>query len=304
MFLRIDKLQYDLPAAQEQDPNAAAAIQELMGGRFGEMSTLMNYMTQSFNFRGKKELRPYYDLISNIAAEELGHIELVSAAINSLLAGPDTKSSEDPVDPATTPLSGFLGAHNYQHFIAGGPGTLIQDSRGMPWTGDNVFSSGNLVLDLLHNYFLESGARNNKLRVYEMVKDPVGKALTGYLLVRGGVHQVAYAKALETLTGVEMTKMLPVPDIDTSKIPESKKLMDQGLHLKLYRMSPSDYNDMGAIWKGPHPDDGQEVYVTDELPNGGETKDGGHSSATFAPGYDMEELQEIAKKLMKMGGLK
>ncbi|WP_407572935.1 manganese catalase family protein [Deinococcus altitudinis] len=304
MFLRIDKLQYDLPEAKEQDPNAAAAIQELMGGRFGEMSTLMNYMTQSFNFRGKKELRPYYDLISNIAAEELGHIELVSAAINSLLAGPDTKAKEKPVDPSTSPLSGFLGAQNLQHFIAGGPGTLIQDSRGMPWTGDNVFSSGNLVLDLLHNYFLESGARNNKLRVYEMVKDPVGKALTGYLLVRGGVHQVAYAKALELVTGVEMTKMMPVPHIDTSKIPESKKLMDQNIHLKLYRMSPSDYNDMGEIWKGPHPDDGQEVYVTDELPNGGETKDSGHSSATFAPEYDMDELKEMAAHLMKKGGIK
>ena len=304
MFLRIDKLQYDLPAAQDKDPNAAAAIQELMGGRFGEMSTLMNYMTQSFNFRGKQQLKPYYDLISNIAAEELGHIELVSAAINSLLAGPDIKDKEEPVDPATTPMAGFLGVQNLQHFIAGGPGTLIQDSRGLPWNGDNVFSSGNLVLDLLHNYFLESGARNNKLRVYEMVKDPVGKALTGYLLVRGGVHQIAYAKALETLTGVEMTKMLPVPNIDTSKIPESKKLMDQGLHLKLYRLSPSDYNDMGAIWKGPHPEDGQEVYVTDELPNGGETKDGGHSSETFAPEYEMDELIEIAKNLMKKGGLK
>ena len=144
-----------------------------MGGRFGKMSTLMNYMTQSFNFRGKKELRPYYDLISNIAAEELGHIELVSAAINSLLAGPETPARQDPADPTTTPLSGFLDAQNLQHFIAGGPGTPVQDSRGVPWTGDNVFSSGNLVLDLLHNYFLESGARNNKLRVYEMVKESV-----------------------------------------------------------------------------------------------------------------------------------
>lgn len=122
--------------------------------------------------------------------------------------------------------------------------------------------------------------------------------------MRGGVHQVAYAKALELVTGIEMTKMMPVPHIDTSKIPESKKLMDQGIHLKLYRMSPSDYNDMGAIWKGPHPDDGQEVYVTDELPNGGETKDSGHSSATFAPEYDMDELKEMAMHLMKKGSIK
>ena len=52
MFLRIDKLQVEMPAPTEPDPNAAAAVQELLGGRFGEMSTLMNYMYQSFNFRG------------------------------------------------------------------------------------------------------------------------------------------------------------------------------------------------------------------------------------------------------------
>ncbi len=297
MYLRIDKLQFELPQPKEKNPNGAAAVQELMGGRFGEMSTLMNYTTQSFNFRGKKTLKPYYELISNIAAEELGHIELVAATINALLAGPDPKEQEEPVDPTTSPYSYAQDVRNTHQFIAGGPGSMVQDSRGAPWTGDNVFSSGNLVLDLLHNFFLESGARQQKLRVYEMVDDPVVKALTGYLLVRGGVHQIAYAKALETITGVAVEKMLPIPNIPTQKIPESKKLMDQGIHLKLYRFSPTDYTEMGKIWKGTHPDDGQEVFVTDEIPDGAPTVDGGHDSAAFAPEYDMAEIMEIAQKL-------
>ena len=58
MFLRIDKLQIELPAPERQDPNAAAALQELLGGKYGEMSTLGNYMFQSFNFRSKSKLRP------------------------------------------------------------------------------------------------------------------------------------------------------------------------------------------------------------------------------------------------------
>ena len=87
MFLRVDRLQVELPPVKEADPNAAAAVQELLGGRFGEMSTLMNYTYQSFNFRGREKLKPYYDLISNIATEELGHIELVAATINALLTG-------------------------------------------------------------------------------------------------------------------------------------------------------------------------------------------------------------------------
>ena len=43
MFLRIDKLQIELPRPEQADPDAAAAVQDLMGGKFGEMSTVMNY---------------------------------------------------------------------------------------------------------------------------------------------------------------------------------------------------------------------------------------------------------------------
>ena len=57
--------------------------------------TFMNYTFQSFNFRGRSEMRPFYDLIANIAAEEFGHIELVSYAINLLLTG-TTERGERP----------------------------------------------------------------------------------------------------------------------------------------------------------------------------------------------------------------
>ncbi len=87
MIYRFDQITVDLPAPNGPDANAAAAVQELLGGKFGEMSTLMNYTFQSFNFRGKKNFRPFYDLISNIAAEEYSHIEAVTATINLLLKG-------------------------------------------------------------------------------------------------------------------------------------------------------------------------------------------------------------------------
>ncbi len=62
-------------------------MQELLGGRFGEMSTLISYMDQSFDFRGRDQLKPFSDLIANIAAEEMGHCVL---------------SEESPVDAART----------------------------------------------------------------------------------------------------------------------------------------------------------------------------------------------------------
>ena len=52
LIIRIDKLQVEMPMPKEPAPEAANAVQELLGGRFGEMSTLMNYTFQSFNFRG------------------------------------------------------------------------------------------------------------------------------------------------------------------------------------------------------------------------------------------------------------
>src|SRR5215212_9883501 len=87
MILRIERWGTEMPPPSDPDPAGAKQVQELMGGRFGEMSTLMNYTFQSFNFRGKQSARPFYDLIANIAAEEYGHIELVAATINTMLTG-------------------------------------------------------------------------------------------------------------------------------------------------------------------------------------------------------------------------
>jgi Mn-containing catalase len=41
MFLRVDKLQIELPRPEQADPESAGIVQELMGGKFGEMSTLV-----------------------------------------------------------------------------------------------------------------------------------------------------------------------------------------------------------------------------------------------------------------------
>jgi manganese catalase len=296
MFLRIDRLAIELPRPTKQDPASAASVQELLGGRFGEMSTLMNYTYQSFNFRGRGEVKPYYDLIANIATEEFGHIELVSATINALLTG--GRQDGGAADVTGTPLGhGQDGTGNRHHFIATGLGALCGNSVGNAWTGDYVFSSGNLVLDLLHNFFLENGARTNKLRVYEMTKDPCAREMLGYLFVRGGVHALAYAKALEQLTGVQMSKMLPIPRIENKMFPEAKKFEAMGSHRKLYRFSPNDYRDAGLVWQGAHPDDGQPLEFVDGPPDGGKLPELVGISEAFAPEYKAEEIFEMAQQL-------
>jgi len=296
MVVRFDKLLIALPEAAHPSPNSAAAVQELLGGKFGEMSTLMNYTFQSFNFRGRSQMRPYYDLIANIAAEEFGHVELVSYTINMLLNGATMRGN----DPADTPLESATDARNAYHFVASGQTALPVDSMGNFWTGQYVFSSGNLKLDLLHNFFLECGARANKTRVYQMVDDTVARAMVGYLLVRGGVHIVAYAKALEELTGVNVGKLLPIPDISNKRFPDAKKHEDRGLHRILYRFSPDDYREISKIWKGSHPEDGQPLEVQDGPPEGAAPPDlpaEPQLTAPLGPDIDKTMFAEVAKKL-------
>jgi len=293
MIVRIDKLPIDLPRPENPSPNSAAAVQELLGGKFGEMSTLMNYTFQSFNFRGRNKLRPYYDLIANIAAEEYSHIELVSYTINLLLTG-TTKRGTNPV---ATPLESSVDARNSYHFLASGQTALPVDSMGKPWTGDYVFSSGNLKLDLIHNFFLECGARANKIRVYEMVDDPTAREMVGFLLVRGGVHIVAYARALEHLTGADLSKLFPIPDISNKKFPEARKWEDKGLHRIMFRFSPHDYGRVGEVWNGLHPEDGSELVVENSLPEGFAPPDLDEEPQLTAPGIEPGLIEEIANRL-------
>ncbi len=314
MIFRHDQITVKFPESTTPDAKAAAAVQELLGGKFGEMSTLMNYTFQSFNFRGRKNFRPFYDLISNIAAEEYSHIEAVSYAINLLLSGTTTRAdrnmpSKKPskvvdtaknlatsgkADPA--PLQDAVGISS--HFLNSAQTALPMDSMGRFWTGENVFSSGNLKLDLLHNFFLECGARAGKIRVYESTDNPTARAAVGYLLVRGGVHVVAYAKALEVLTGANVGAVLPIPDVSNKKFPEARKLEEnEGLHTIMYHQS-KDYTQLAKIWNGPHPEDGKPLVVTDEMPKGYPAPDLAEEPQLAAPGdIDPEMLKYYADKL-------
>jgi Mn-containing catalase len=109
-----------------------------MGGKAGELSTLMNYFFQTINFRDRDNYQPFYQLVANIAAEEWGHVELVASAINLLLTGTTMRGH----DPAAEPLSAVPDLRNTYHFFAAGQNALPMDSMGNWWNGSYVHSSG------------------------------------------------------------------------------------------------------------------------------------------------------------------
>ena len=108
----------------------------------------------------------------------------------------------------------------------------------------------------------------------------------------------AYARALENLTGVDMKKLFPSPRIPTDKIPECKPHIERGEHLKLYRFSPDDFQELSAVFNGMHPETGEKLKVAEEPhPEGAPAFDLPPQPAVFAPGPEPEEIEGIAAKL-------
>jgi Mn-containing catalase len=118
-----------------------------------------------------------------------------------------------------------------------------------------------------------------------------------------GVHAHAYDLALKQLTGVDMTKMLPLPNIPTEKFAEARRYMQEGAHRRLYRFSPNDYAEISAIWGNgeqalPGDPPGQLEFI-DGAPDGGKIPDLAGISEAFTSDYQPEEIFGIANKLYK-----
>jgi Mn-containing catalase len=294
----------------EPDPSAANALQEGLGGQFGEMRTMMQYLFQSFNFRGNAT--PYLDLIQGIGIEEISHVELISKTISTLLDGSPAyngKKFQTPGKGGTTPMDNAKEEMNPQHFIVGAQGALPVDAAGNPWSGSYVHSNGNLVLDLLDNLVLESTGRLQKCRIYQMSSNKTFRATVSFLIARDEAHEMAFAKALETL-GVEWNKLLPIPKFDSSQYPEVRKLIEAGINREQYHFR-LDSSMMAKIFNGPAPaNDGTELITLAEPRESFPAPGAPERPEEFAPGLDPEldalanALADVKEKMAKKAAVK
>jgi Mn-containing catalase len=297
MFMHVQRMINEI-VPDEPDPAAANALQEGLGGQFGEMRTMMQYLFQAFNFRGATG-KPYKDLLYGVGTEEIGHVELIATTIARLTDGSPqykgaaTKPVDEPGKGGATPLAGALGAGNIHHFLVGAQGALPVDAAGNPWSGSYVYNSGNLVLDLLYNLMLESTGRLQKCRIYEMTDNKTARATIAYLIVRDQAHENAYAKALESL-GVDWGTALPIPKTDAERFPEVKKLLDDGLHLKQYTFSADNLSEAGKIYRGEAPASvGGGRLTTEQAPEGFPMDIAVERPEEFAPGLDPDLLKLV-----------
>src|ERR671927_37366 len=290
MFESINKLPNHIPPSDRPDPKAAQALQEGLGGQFGEMRTMMQYLFQNMNFRG--EAKAYQDLLRSIATEEMGHVELVSNTINMLLEGASKQA-----DPQELPLSIALESPNIHHFLVAGQSCRPVDAAGNPWSATYVYDSGNLVLNMLYNLMLEATGRLQKCRLYEMSNNKAFRATVSYLIVRDLAHEKVFAKALETL-GVNWNKALPVPKIDTSGMPEVKELESRNLHNQQWTFT-DESSGLSKIFNGSSPfGDGGDLEAIDGIPQGAPIPNLPDAPQEFASGLD-GELKRLTQQIQQ-----
>jgi Mn-containing catalase len=291
MFLSVKRIPHPLPPADKPNPKAAQALQEGLGGQFGEMRTMMQYFFQNMNFRG--DAKPYQDLLRSIATEEMAHVEQITNTINILLEGASENSSE----PDELPLSVALDSPNIHHFLVAGQSARPVDAAGNPWSATYVYDSGNLVLNMIYNLMLECTGRLQKCRLYQMSNDKAFRSTVSYLIVRDLVHEKVFAKALETL-GVNWGKSLPVPRFDTSKMPEVRDLEGKNLHNQMWTFTNNGETSLlDKIFKGESPfDDGGTLEVIEGFPKGVDIPSLPDAPQEFSSGLD-SELMKLTKKL-------
>jgi Mn-containing catalase len=297
VYFHVQRLINDI-VADEPDPAAANALQEGLGGQFGEMRTMMQYLFQSMNFRGPKA-KPFKDLIQGIGTEEISHVELIGTTISRLLDGSPRYNGKltDPLDTpgakGATPLNNALHESNIHHYLVASQGALPVDAAGNPWSGSYVYNSGNLVLDLLYNLMLEATGRLQKCRIYEMTDNKTARSTISYLIVRDQAHENGYAKALEAL-GVQWNTILPIPKTNAERFPEVKKLTDLGLHSKQYTFDLAAQSEAGRIYQGMSPsNDGTNLDSSEQAPEGVPMVIAEERFEEYSPGLDKNLLALI-----------
>lgn len=205
MFYHVKELQFNARVSKP-DPRFARLLLEQFGGGNGELKAAMQYFVQSFCCK-----MPYpdkYDMLMDIASEELGHLEIVGATIQMLLAGVsgELKEAADTTEIMQM-MNGKAGKENYlqqalfnpQFDVLTGGGPKLTDSNGNPWSGTYVNANGDLTVDLRSNMAAESRAKIVYEYLLPFTDDADVKATLTFLMTREVAHYQQFEAALDTI---------------------------------------------------------------------------------------------------------
>ena len=129
MWIYEKKLQYPVKI-QNPDPKLAKVIISQLGGPDGELSASMRYMHQRYAMKQGK----VKGMLTDIATEELAHLEIISAILYQLTCN---------LTPEEIKASGFD-----TYFVDHTTGIYPQSASGVPFTAAYFQSKGDPITDL------------------------------------------------------------------------------------------------------------------------------------------------------------
>ncbi|MGV6843560.1 manganese catalase family protein [Bacillus velezensis] len=237
MFYHIKELQYRAKPSCP-DPAYAKKLQEVLGGQYGEISVMMQYLFQGFNCRADEK---YRDLLHDVGTEEIGHVEMLATMISRLLddAPADVQENAYKSDPA---VAAVMGGMNPQHAIVAGLGAMAADAEGYPWNAKYIISSGNLLADFRANLNAESQGRLQVTRLYAMTDDPGVRDMLSFLIARDTYHQNMWYAAIKELEERERDIVVP------ATLP--RELEKQEVSYDLFNFSRGDESSQGRWARG------------------------------------------------------
>ncbi len=175
------KLQYPV-RIKNCNPKAAQVILSQYGGPDGELGASLRYLSQRYTM-------PYPELkglLTDVATEELAHLEMISAMVHQLTRN---------LTPEQIKQAGFD-----TYFVDHTAGVYPAAASGVPWTASYIQSKGDVLTDLHEDLAAEQKARTTYDNLLRMLDDPDILDPLRFLREREIVHYQRFGEGLRLAT--------------------------------------------------------------------------------------------------------
>lgn len=179
MFAYKKILEYPISNIKKKDVRFARYLVTALGGGAGELSASVRYMQQRYTMpdeRGKS-------LLTDIATEELAHIEMISSMIHTLIKDATPKELEE------NGLGTWLADH--------GKGIFPMDAEGNTHTMTYIAVTGDPIVDLTEDMAAEEKARASYENLMKLTSDENILQVLAFLRQREVVHYTRFKELLE-----------------------------------------------------------------------------------------------------------
>lgn len=163
---------------KNKNPRLAKAIITQYGGYAGELGAALRYMTMRYTMptdEGKA-------LLTEIATEELSHIEMINTIVLQLTEGATVEELKE------------LGVE--ANYVEHGKNMFPVDANGVPFSAMLFAVTGDPVVDLTENLAAEEKARIVYERLMDLTNDPDVLAPLAFLREREVIHFQRFGELL------------------------------------------------------------------------------------------------------------